>query len=128
MAKRIEVAISPFYTGGEFTDKQSNVTFTPDETSLQVYSIPTSVNLNGIKKLILLNVLVVVKGDDILKEATVIEVEEVLETKEVLEQVLEVKQVVKEEVKEVVEVEEKKSPAKKQSRKAPAKKKTSTEE
>jgi len=61
--ERIKVAVSPFFGGDNWTDEQTNITFEKNPRGLNVYSIPTELDLTGIKKAIQLNALIVVEDN-----------------------------------------------------------------
>lgn len=61
--ERIKVAVSPFYSGKGWTDEYTNIRFETNPRGLNVYTIPTNLDLTGINKSIRLNSLILVEGD-----------------------------------------------------------------
>lgn len=61
--ERIKVAVSPFFGGEDWTDELTNITFEKNPRGLNVYSIPTYLDLTNIRKAIQLNALILVEGN-----------------------------------------------------------------
>lgn len=123
---RIKVAVSPFYGGENWVDELTNITFETNPRGLNIYSIPTNLDLTNIRKAIRLNSLILVEGDagefnevnEIVVEEPKEEEVKVEEPKE--EEVEEVKVEAKEEPKE-------EAPKRKSTRKRSTAKKSETE-
>ena len=100
--ERIKVAVSPFYGGENWTDELTNITFEKNPRGLNVYSIPSGLDLTNIKKAIRLNSLILVEGN----VGDFNEVEEVVIPEPVQEEPAAEVQAVEEPVLEVKEVKE----------------------
>jgi hypothetical protein len=61
--ERIKVAVSPFFGGKDWTDELTNIRFEKNPRGLNVYSIPTDLDLAGVKKAIHLKSLIVVEDN-----------------------------------------------------------------
>lgn len=61
--ERIKVAVSPFFSGEDWVDELTNITFEKNPRGLNVYSIPTMLDLTNIRKAIRLNTLILVEGN-----------------------------------------------------------------
>lgn len=61
--ERIKVAVSPFFSGEDWVDELTNITFEKNPRGLNVYSIPADLDLTNIRKAIRLNALILVEGN-----------------------------------------------------------------